>query len=55
MLHVVRFNLISKNWRTQICALGGINEKTIKKIKLTNVSSVAFSSYISKKPGYHLR
>jgi thiamine-phosphate pyrophosphorylase len=55
ILHVVKFNLISKNWKTQICALGGINEKTLKKIKLTNVSSVAFSSYISKKPNYHLR
>jgi len=55
ILHVLKFNLISRNWKTQICALGGINEKTLKKIRQTKVSSVAFSSYISKKPNYHLR
>ena len=55
ILHVVKFNLISKNWKTQICALGGVNEKTFKIIKLTSVSSIAFSSYISKKPNYHFR
>ena len=55
ILNVLKFNLISRNWKAQICALGGVNERTLKKIKQTNVNSVAFSSYISKKPDYHLR
>ena len=54
ILEIVKFNLITKNWQTQICALGGVNEKTLKKIKLTRSNSIAYNSYI-KKPNYRLR
>jgi len=50
ILGIVKFNLITKNWKTQICALGGINEKTFKKIRITNANSIAFSSLIKKSP-----
>jgi thiamine monophosphate synthase len=50
ILGVVKFNLITKNWKTQVCALGGINEKTLKKVKITSANSVAFSSLIKKNP-----
>ena len=48
LLGVVKFNLISKMWRTNLCALGGISEKNIKKINLTNASSVAFQRLIEE-------
>jgi DNA-binding Xre family transcriptional regulator len=35
-------------WRTNLCALGGIAEKNIKKINLTNASSVAFQRLIEE-------
>lgn len=44
----VKFNLISKMWNANLCALGGINETNIKKINITNSSAVAFQRYISK-------
>ena len=48
ILGTVKFNLISKMWRTNLCALGGIAEKNIKKINLTNASSVAFQRSIEE-------
>lgn len=50
ILGLVKFNLITKNWKTQICALGGVNEKTLKKIKTTRANSIAFNSLIKKSP-----
>ena len=32
ILNPLKFNLIKKNWNTDVCALGGINSKNIKKI-----------------------
>jgi thiamine monophosphate synthase len=46
ILNPIRFNLISKNWNTNLCALGGILRENIKKINLTKVSSVAFQRLI---------
>ena len=54
ILGIMKFNLITKNWQTQICALGGINEKNLNKINLTRSTSVAYNLFI-KKPNYHLR
>ena len=34
-LEVIRFNLLSKNWKMNIMALGGIKKENIKKINLT--------------------
>ena len=36
ILDVQKFNLISKNWQIQVYALAGINEKNLKKLKITN-------------------
>jgi thiamine-phosphate pyrophosphorylase len=46
ILNPIKFNLISKNWNTNLCALGGILEENIKKINLTKVSSIAFQRLI---------
>lgn len=42
ILGPIKFNLISQNWKTKICALGGINEKNLRKIKLTKSGSVGY-------------
>jgi thiamine monophosphate synthase len=34
-LEVIKFNLLSKNWKVNIMALGGIKSKNIKMISLT--------------------
>jgi thiamine monophosphate synthase len=58
ILNVLKFNLISQNWNRNLCALGGINEENIRRIKLTIVSSIAFKRLIEnpkiKKPAYNL-
>jgi hypothetical protein len=47
ILNTVKFNLITNDWKTQICALGGINTKNISKIKmLRKKTSIAFKSLI---------
>jgi thiamine monophosphate synthase len=54
ILTINKFNQISKNWKTNVCALGGINFENIKKIKMTKAKSLGFTSLISnhkiKKP-----
>ena len=47
LLYVPRFNLISLNWKTNICALGGISNKNIKLINLTRSNSVGVKSLIT--------
>jgi thiamine-phosphate pyrophosphorylase len=58
ILNLFKFNLISRNWSIDLCALGGINEVNIKKIKLTIANSIAFKRHIEdlkiKKPAYNL-
>jgi thiamine monophosphate synthase len=58
ILNVLKFNLISQNWNRNLCALGGINEGNIRRIKLTIVNSIAFKRLIEnpkiKKPVYNL-
>jgi thiamine monophosphate synthase len=49
ILNPIKFNLISLNWKTEICALGGISNENIKKIKSTKVKSVGIKSWIYKK------
>ena len=48
ILGPIKFNLISKTWDTNLCALGGITRKNIKKINLTKASSFAFQRLISE-------
>jgi thiamine monophosphate synthase len=49
ILNPIKFNLISLNWKTKVCALGGISNKNIKKIKSTKVESVGIKSWIYRK------
>jgi 2-keto-3-deoxy-6-phosphogluconate aldolase len=49
ILNPIKFNLISLNWKTDICALGGISNKNINKIKITKTRSVGIKSWIYKK------
>jgi len=49
ILNPIKFNLMSLNWKTEICALGGISKENIKKIKSTKVKSVGIKSWIYKK------
>jgi thiamine-phosphate pyrophosphorylase len=44
ILGITKFKLISLNWEGKIYALGGINENTKQKLKLTKVNGFGFSS-----------
>ena len=48
ILGVARFNLITLNWKTNICSLGGIAYKNIKLVNLTRSKSIAVKSLIQK-------
>jgi thiamine monophosphate synthase len=58
ILHVLKFNSMSVHWNTNLGALGGINSKTLKKVKLTKCVAIGFKKFISnckiKKPAYNL-
>ena len=47
ILQIARFNLITLNWKTNICALGGISSKNLKLINLTKCNSVGVKSLIN--------
>lgn len=49
ILGTLKFNLISLNWKIKILALGGINEKNFKKIRLTRSSGIGAINFFSKK------
>jgi thiamine monophosphate synthase len=49
ILGINKFNLLTNNWKTRICALGGISLKNIKKLKMTNARSFAGISFFHKK------
>jgi len=48
ILNTLKFNLVSLNWKNNICALGGISSENIKKIKITKVKSIGIKSWINK-------
>ena len=48
LLKINKFNLISRHWKQEIYALGGINLENLKKIKMTNSKGIGFSSAIFK-------
>ena len=58
ILNIHRFNLISLNWIVKPCALGGINNQTLRKVKLTKAKIISFNKFIYdpkiKKPAYKL-
>jgi thiamine-phosphate pyrophosphorylase len=58
ILNISKFNTKTMNWNISLCALGGINSKTLKKISLTKCVAIGFKKFISKakikKPAYNL-
>ena len=46
ILNVVKFNSKKINWDIDVCALGGITPKNIKKIKLLNITKIGFKRFI---------
>lgn len=59
ILSPIKFKLITSNWKTDICALGGLNLNNIKKLKLIKLDAIGFCSLIStqkiKKPADFLK
>ena len=58
ILNILKFNNKTMAWKINLCALGGVNSKTLKKVKLTKCVAVGFKKFISsskiKKPAYNL-
>ena len=58
ILNISKFNNKTIDWDIDLCALGGINSKTLKKIRLTKCVAVGFKKIIYnaqiKKPAYNL-
>ena len=50
-LDITKFNLLTLNHKVKFIALGGINEKNIKKIKLLNAFGYSGISFFQKKTG----
>lgn len=46
ILSINKFNQISKDWKTNIYALGGINFENIKKIRMTKAKGIGFMSLV---------
>lgn len=46
ILNVMKFNNKKINWDIDVCALGGITLKNIKKIKLLNITKIGFKRFI---------
>ena len=44
-LNVIKFNILSKNSKKKIIALGGINKKNINNLKITNAYGFSGISY----------
>ena len=46
ILKTIKFNLISKDWKMKVAALGGIiYNKNLKKLKLLKVNSIGFKRF----------
>jgi thiamine monophosphate synthase len=46
ILGTAKFRLLSREWKTDVCALGGINKSNINKVKLIKTSNIGFRSMI---------
>jgi len=46
ILGTTKFRLITQGWKTDVCALGGINKTNINKVKLIKTSNIGFRSMI---------
>ena len=58
ILNILKFNSKTIHWKVNLCALGGINSKTLNRVKLTKCEAIGFKKIISKskikKPPYNL-
>jgi thiamine monophosphate synthase len=59
ILGPIKFNLITKDWKYKICALGGICSKNLNKLNLLRINSIGFSRFFGefqiKKPTHLLK
>ena len=46
ILDILKFNNFALNWKTPICALGGINFQTLKKVKLLRTTNLSYKNFI---------
>ena len=49
ILNPIKFNLISLDWKVDLCALGGLAEENIGKIKMTKAQAIGVKSLINKR------
>jgi thiamine-phosphate pyrophosphorylase len=49
ILNPVKFNLMSLDWKIDLCALGGLSEENIGKIKMTKAQAVGIKSLVNKR------
>jgi 2-keto-3-deoxy-6-phosphogluconate aldolase len=49
ILNPIKFNLLSLNWKTAVCALGGISNRNINKLKITKTKTVGIKSWVYEK------
>jgi UTP-glucose-1-phosphate uridylyltransferase len=49
ILGINKFNLLTNNWKSEICALGGISANNVNKLRMTKVKSFSGISFFKKK------
>ena len=49
ILNPIKFNLISRDWTIDLCALGGLAEENIGKIKMTKAKAIGVKSLVNKR------
>ena len=49
ILNPIKFNLISQDWKVNLCALGGLAEENIGKIKMTKAKAIGVKSLVNKR------
>jgi len=49
ILGPTKFNLISLRWGTNLCAMGGITNQTLKLINLTKAKSAVFKRFVEEE------
>jgi thiamine monophosphate synthase len=49
ILNPIKFNLMSLDWKIDLCALGGLSEENIGKIKMTKAQTVGIKSLVNKR------
>ena len=47
ILNICKFNLMSKEWKCKLFALGGVNSSNLKKVSMTKSQGVGFISFLN--------